>query len=307
MNLRLFQHNRRYASSLSPAVVHLLQNANLDVSSPVVTRIPASGPKGNLLKGDVLNYLKHQHGNSKVMSRSSAPVSPPLGQSTYGRLDKISFTWRGVRLRNIRENDVTPVPHLVEATQEAVKHLTQLMEAQGGSGNVQVLGDAQRCCVFTSKQPEKALIIVEWIPDTTPTIFEEDAFVTRNIAFVSSTEYIDMMARVPEQTEFKTVETTSSMPLLDELIGISHDSIDEALPILEQRLMQSRRETQFETTDLLSVLLENTEKENFKKSTIQTGSLRVEASGTTTPDDMAELLGRVTMLLETGTKTSSLS
>ncbi|OIT02138.1 PREDICTED: dihydrolipoyllysine-residue acetyltransferase component 1 of pyruvate dehydrogenase complex, mitochondrial [Nicotiana attenuata] len=58
---------------ISPAAKMLIMEHGLDASS-----IPASGPRGTLLKGDVLAALKSGKGSTKISSIKKATSSPPM-------------------------------------------------------------------------------------------------------------------------------------------------------------------------------------------------------------------------------------
>lgn len=58
---------------ISPAAKMLIMEHGLDASS-----IPASGPRGTLLKGDVLVALKSGKGSTKISSIKKETPSPPM-------------------------------------------------------------------------------------------------------------------------------------------------------------------------------------------------------------------------------------
>lgn len=66
-------------SRISPSAKLLIANFGLDASS-----LKASGPRGTLLKGDVLAALKSGKGSSKVLhsSKATKPASPPTSSAS---------------------------------------------------------------------------------------------------------------------------------------------------------------------------------------------------------------------------------
>ncbi len=90
---------------LSPAVQRLVDENNLDAS-----KIPATGPNGRLLKGDVLAYLEKgggKSGNDQVQSQATRPAAVP---ATADQLEE------RVRMTKLRQ---TVARRLVEAQQTA--------------------------------------------------------------------------------------------------------------------------------------------------------------------------------------------
>ena len=94
--------------ALSPAVQRLVEEHGLDARS-----IPATGPNGRLLKGDVLSYVESgQHKKAQQSSPSSAPA--PQARSTTPA--DTSAREERVRMTKLRQ---TIAKRLVEAQQNA--------------------------------------------------------------------------------------------------------------------------------------------------------------------------------------------
>jgi len=125
---------------IGPSVKKLLQEHNIQAAS-----VPATGPSGALLKGDVLNFIKSQN-ISKVQQKAELPPSPavssapapthvaqPLPSESASYVDIPLTNMRRVIATRLTESKST-IPHAyasIDSDMSAVTELRQKLKADG--------------------------------------------------------------------------------------------------------------------------------------------------------------------------------
>lgn len=125
---------------MGPSVKKLLQEHNIQAAS-----VPATGPSGALLKGDVLNFIKSQN-ISKVQQKAELPPSPavssapapshvaqPLPSESASYVDIPLTNMRRVIAKRLTESKST-IPHAyasIDSDMGAVTELRQKLKADG--------------------------------------------------------------------------------------------------------------------------------------------------------------------------------